>query len=438
MIDSTEVILCYNYCKNTMEVNVYMKMKTMIAIMLVLAVIAVGMGVWAFVSQSRVAELSAQVEVLEDAANIAVEEETIAVIADPDAVAAEFNGGTILASEAAEQYAMIAGYYQLMGMDEAEYAENAKYSVIDGLVEQKILEIKAQEAGVYELTDERKGQLEEQVKAEYEDNIEYYMAFRLEEGKSEAEVREETIAYLNENGYSYEQMLADAQQNAWRDALYEHVTGDMEISDDQLREFYEDQVTTDEMTYQASFTEYEMDAEAGRTIVWHPAGVRKVEYFQIGFDDAQAIEYLSLRAAIENGDSAKRAELDDLYARLEEQAQTALNRIRGGEDFASVAAEFGGMVETSVAAQSTLCSETFRDAAMALANVGDISGAVRVDGGICILRYADDVAAGAVSFESVADSLRVNYDAEIKSSLYNATVLQWLNEAEIQYHLDTF
>lgn len=415
-----------------------MKMKTMIAIMLVLALAAVGMGVWAVTSRNRVSELSAQVVELEAAMNVASEEEVIAEIADPDAIAAEFNGGTVSASEAAEQYAMIAGYYQLMGMDEAEYAENAKYSVIDGLVEQKILEIKAKEAGVYELTDERKAQIEEQVKAEYEDNIEYYMAFRFEEGMSDAEVREDTIAYLNENGYSYEQMFADAQQNAWRDALYEHVTKDTEISDDQLREFYETQVTTDEMTYQASFTEYEMDAEAGRSIAWHPAGVRKVEYFQIGFDDAQAIEYLSLQAAVESGDTSKQAELETLYSQLEQKAQAALGRIQSGEDFASVANEFGGMAEISIAAQSTICGETFRDAAMALANAGDVSGAVRVDGGICILRYAGDVAAGAVPFETIADSLRVNYEAEIRSSLYNATVLQWLNEAEIQYHLDTF
>lgn len=415
-----------------------MKMKTMIAIMLVLVLFAVGMGVWAFVGQVRIGELTEHVVELEAAMHAVVEEETIALIENPDAIAAEFNGGTITAAEAAEEYALISGYYQLMGMDEAEYAENAKYSVIDGLVEQKVLELKAKEAGVYELTDERKAQIEEQVKAEYEDNIEYYMAFRFDDSKSDAQVREETIAYLNENGYSYEQMLFDAQQNAWRDALYEHLTKDMVIEDEQLREFYETQVTTDEMTYQASFAEYELDAEAGRTIVWHPAGVRRVEYFQLGFDDSQAIEYLSLQAAIENGDTSRQAELDALYAQLESRAQAALSRVQGGEDFASVAAEFGGAMEASVAAQSALCGEDFRDAAMALVNVGDVSGVVHTDGGVCILRYAGDVAEGRVPFEDVAETLRVNYAEEIKTSLYNATVLHWMDEANIQYHLDTF
>lgn len=438
MIDSTEAILCYNYCIDTTEVNVYMKMKTMIAIVLVLALIAAGMGVWAVLGQVHISKLNARIAELEAVMNVPVEEETIAVIANPDAIAAEFNGGTVSAAEAAAEYALISGYYQMMGMNEAEYAENAKYSVIDGLVEAKVLEMKAREAGVYELTDERKAQIEAQVKAEYEDNIEYYMAFRFDDSKSDAEVREETIAYLNESGYSYEQMLFDAQQNAWRDALYDHVTKDMVIEEAQLREFYETQVTTDEMTYQASFMEYELDAEAGRTIVWHPAGVRNVEYFQIGFDDNQAIEYLSLQAAIEGGDTAKQAELDALYAQLDERAQAALSRIQGGEDFANVAAEFGGVYSSVVAEQSTFRGEDFRDAALALENVGDVSGVVRSDGGVCILRYVGDVPEGKVPFEDVAEELRANYEVEIKSSLYNATVLQWMDEANIQYHLDTF
>ena len=415
-----------------------MRMKTMTAIMLVLALIAAGMGVWAVLGQVRVNELSARIAELEASVNTVAEVEPIALVENPDAIAAEFNGGTVSAAEAAEEYAMLSGYYQLMGMDEAEYAENAKYSVIDGLVEQKVLEIKAREAGVYELTDERIAQLEEQVKTEYEDNIEYYMAFRFDESKTDEEVRQETIAYLDENGFSYEHMLEDARQNAWRDALYDHVTGDMTIDDAKLREFYETQATTDEMTYQASFSEYELDADAGRTIVWHPAGVRRVEYFQLAFDDAQAIEYLSLQAAIESGDTARQAELDALYAQLESQAQAAVSRIQGGENFASVAAEFGGVKETSIAAQSTICGEAFRDAGMALANVGDLSGAVRTDGGVCILRYAGDVAEGLVPFEDVAEELRMNYAEEIKTSLYNATVLQWMSEADIQYHLDTF
>lgn len=67
----------------------------------------------------------------------------------PDAVAAEFNGGTITAQEAATEYAVISEYYRMLGMNEAEYAENAKYSVLESLVEARVLEQKARELGVF-------------------------------------------------------------------------------------------------------------------------------------------------------------------------------------------------------------------------------------------------------------------------------------------------
>ena len=63
---------------------------------------------------------------------------------------------------------------------------------------------------------------------------------------------------------------------------------------------------------------------------------------------------------------------------------------------------------------------------------------MQTDGGICIIRYVEDVPAGQVAYEEVKDALLVNYEAELKSSLYNATVLGWIEEANVQYHLDRF
>ena len=131
------------------------------------------------------------------------EEETAAPAvsdANLDAIAAEFDGGVVTVAEAIDEYNMIAAYYEMMGMEEADYAENAKIAVLDGLIEEKVLEAKAKEAGVYELTDAQQAEIEERVQAEYEDNINYYMAFRFDDSKTDEQVREETIAYLNENG----------------------------------------------------------------------------------------------------------------------------------------------------------------------------------------------------------------------------------------------
>ena len=359
---------------------------------------------------------------------------------DPDAIAAEFDGGVVTVGEAAEEYQLIASYYEMLGMDISEYAESTKQELLNGLVENKLLEIKAKEFGVYELSDARRAELAEQVRAEYEENLAYYMAFRYEEGKSEDEVRSETEAYLQENGLSYEEMLASAEQEAWRDSLYDYVTGDMSISDEQLRQFYDEQLTSMELAYSASYDEYEADCDAGRTVVWNPEGVRLVQAILIDFDAEQAEQYANLQAELAAGESANMDALEALYESLRPRAEEALSRAQQGEDFAALMQEYGGTGADGIriSAKSSMYGDALRDAAMALTNVGDLSGLVECDAGICILRYADDIAPGAVPFEEVADSLRASYEEEIKFSQYNATISEWMEAANIQYHTDRF
>ena len=409
-----------------MEVKLYMKTRRLTAAFLALACLCVGLGVWAVSAQVQVGRLRARIAALEVSGEAPVE-------SDPGVVVAEFNGGVVTAAEAAAEYAVIANYYDMMGMDEAEYAENAKYTVLNGLAENKILEMKAREAGVYELDESQRAEIAQRVKAEYEDNIEYYMAFRFDGSKSDAQVREETIAYLDENGYSYESMLAEAEKDAWKDRLFEYVTQDISVDDEQLRSFFEEQAVSAEMAYSADFAEYEMAVESGRPILWHPQGVRRIEYIMHSFDAELQADYLMLQAALDGGDSSKLAELDALYESLLPAAQDTVNRLNAGESFEALAS---GVMHVSE--QSALCGDAVRDAAMALENVGDVSVPVRTDGGICILRYAGDVPAGKAAYEDVKDALLATYEAEYKSSRYNAAVVQWINDAQIRYYIDRF
>lgn len=359
---------------------------------------------------------------------------------DPDAIAAEFDGGTVTVGEAAEEYQMIASYYEMLGMDIQQYAEETKREILNGLVEEKLLESKAKEYGVYELSDERRAALEEQVRQEYEENLSYYMAFRSEEGKSEEEVRSETEGYLQENGLSYEEMLQSAEQEAWRDGLYEYVTRDMTIGDDQLRAFYDEQLTSMEMTYSASYEEYEADCDAGRTVVWNPEGVRRVQAILIDFDAEQAEEYANLQAELAAGNTQNMDQIDALYQSLMPRAQEAANRLAQGEDFGALMEEYGGTGEQGmcISAKSVMYGDAVRDAAMALANIGDVSEPVQADAGIYILRYASDVQSGPVPYEEVAEKLRTDYEEELKFSQYNETVNGWMEAANVRYYIDRF
>ena len=70
-----------------------MKMKRLTAMCLALAVLCAGLGVWAVTGQVRVSKLSTQVRALE-----AAQQETGAArvsLENPDAIAAEFDGGVV-------------------------------------------------------------------------------------------------------------------------------------------------------------------------------------------------------------------------------------------------------------------------------------------------------------------------------------------------------
>ena len=397
--------------------------------------------VWGVVGTVRSTQLSRELAAMQLLAEEGdAQSPSFANAYDPDAIAAEFDGGVVTVGEAAEEYQLIASYYEMLGMNISEYAESTKQEILNGLVEEKLLEIKAKEFGVYELSDARRAELEAQVRTEYEDNLNYYMAFRYEEGKSEDEVRSETEAYLQENGLSYEEMLSSAEQEAWRDSLYEYVTADMTLSDEQLRAFYDEQLTSMELTYSASYEEYEADCDAGRTVVWNPEGVRCVQGILIEFDSDQAEQYANIQAELSAGDSSNMDQIEALYQSLIPRAQEVLSRAQQGEDFEALMSEYGGTGEAGIriSARSSMYGDAVRDAAMALTSVGDLSGLVECDEGICILRYAGDIAPGAVPFEEVKESLRANYEEEIKFSQYNATISQWMEAANIQYHTDRF
>lgn len=359
---------------------------------------------------------------------------------DPSAAAAEFNGGIVTAAEASAEYELFVPYYEMLGMDEADYAEEAKMDVLNLLVERKILENKAREFGVYDLDEAALAELEQRVQAEFEENVEYYMAFRFDESKSEAEARAETIEYLNENGYAYEDLLQQAKADAWTDRLYAHVTAGFAIDDAQLRAFYEEQLQRAEAIYSANYAEYESDCAAGKAVLWHPEGVRRVQMLVIPFDFEQSARYADLQALLAAGDASRLTELEMLYGELEEAGQQMLLRIQNGESFEAMIDEsgYGNAQGVSISAQSTIFGDALRDAAMALAETGDVSGLVRCDEGLCILRYIGNVTPGPVPFENVSEELRANHTEELKRSRYNAAVLQWVAEAEVICYPERF
>ena len=368
-------------------------------------------------------------------------------------VAAEFKGGVITAKEARNEYEYRAYYYNSFGLGEDDDTDSVKLEVLESLVEDAILRQKAEEFGLYELSSEDMAALEAQAQAAFEENVAYYMAYRASEGKTDAELRQETIEYLAGEDYTLEGVLETLRNQTWRDRLRAYITRDVMLADDDIEAYYLSELTAEELAYTADPLEYEYARMDGIPVLWNPEGYRRVKNILIGFRDEDAFTYAQLQLDLENAQNdGERAllfgEMDALYEGLMPIVSEVLDRLQAGEDFMLLVDEFSAdeasRTEPSrstgyfVSAESQVYPTAFRDAAMAMESIGDISEPVRGDYGINILYYEADVVPGAVPYEEAWGWLTERALESLRNKVYNETVEGWLEEAEIAYYPENF
>ena len=131
------------------------------------------------------------------------------------------------------------------------------------------------------------------------------------------------------------------------------------------------------------------------------------------------------------------ATLDDIQTRLD-----------AGEDFQALIDEYGedpGMqneptasVGYYVSADSTTWDTAFRDAAMLLSNVGDVSEPVLGMSGVHIIRYESDVTPGPVPLEEVRDRLYDEALTTLREENYAALLSEWVAALNPVYYYDNW
>ena len=81
-----------------------------------------------------------------------------------------------------------------------------------------------------------------------------------------------------------------------------------------------------------------------------------------------------------------------------------------------------------------LYEPSFQDAAMALANVGEVAAErVKTNYGYHILQYAGDIAGGEVEYtDEVKSAIYDEMLTEAQNAAYDAAVTQWVSEAKVE------
>ena len=310
-----------------------------------------------------------------------------------------------------------------------------------------------------------------------------------------AELDEMLTNDLTSIGYTREYFVQNQTASVQREKIREKAAEGVEVTDEQVQEEFDKRVATQKESYDANPAAYVTAENNGTTNYYAPEGYRGVKNLLIRFSTEKQNEIKELNSAITsasktlsdaqkqldtlNGtDTAEydeeskasyeqeiaalnetiataQATLDESNAKLETvtaeaydeilaTAQDVLARAQAGEDFDALLEEYGqdtGMKNEPNKSRGYLVCEglsiyeqSFQDAAMALAKVGDVSAElVKTSYGYHILQYATDVTPGTVELtEEIKSDIYNTLLSDAKDAAYESAVTQWVSEADVK------
>ena len=362
-----------------------------------------------------------------------------------DEVVAEFDGGELRSGEVIEEYNAQLARYMFEGYSEAEASETLLQEVMEDMVFERVLETHAKALGVYELSAADGQQISAEAQQRYEEKLVYARSLVRAEGMSDAEVEAAAQSYLLESeGVTLESIEAELRAGWWMDKLYDALTADVSVGSGEIMSAYNDALADQKERFLANAGDYEAAQMSGEVIVYNLPGYRRVKMVGLTFDSFDALTAVDalntqLAALDASADAAQIAELkaqrNEYYAPLEEKANALLQALADGGSMEDLSAQYGGETEEGcVRADSSLWTQEIVDAAMALANPGDVSGIVRTGDGVYILQYVSDVPEGTVAMSEVYDALSAQTLDTARYLAYDAQINAWMEEADPKYY----
>lgn len=404
---------------------------------------------------------------LEDLSGQGFENEAVSELAGEDAllsqmleggeqesvVVAEYTGGAIMSDEAAVEYEDQLASLIFAGYSEEEIAGTLLDTVLRYMVSDRILEQKAKEMGLYELTEADQKDIDAAAQAAYDEQLDFYRSFVNTAGMTDEEAAGAVKSYLEQNeGVTLESLRVEIAQDWWTQKLYNEITRDVTVDEAQLQAAYDSLVAEQKESFEAYAQDYEFAQVNGETIVYNLPGYRAVRMLMFALEDAQSVEAVSalneeiagLNPETDAEEIARvQAEIDACYAPAQERAQAALAELQAGADFEAMldGGDDEGMRSTAlretgyyVSEASLLWPRTMIDAAMELQSSGDLSGIVRLDDGVCILEYVGEVSAGEVPLEDVRSALEQTTLENARDAAYEERLNEWLEQANAVYY----
>lgn len=372
-----------------------------------------------------------------------------------EVVVAEFNGGQLLSSEVIapynDQLATEAFGYGDTDVDAAETLQ----TVMENLVADKICYLKAEELGLTTLTAEDDQAIAESCEADFKEQKDFYRDSVNTTGMTDEDADAAVVAYLqDEIGISLESMIEEATQAYWRTKLFNEVTKDVTVTDEEVQAAYDSLLADQKVRFAEYPDDYEFAIMSGETIAYNLEGYRYVKHILLSFDDPEvATQVEDLYYQISELDpatdfeqiTALQEELNGYYTELDAQAETIIAELNAGADFDALIEKYGedeaaeyepvkSVGYTVSAASVNQFSDDFIEGCMMLEKVGDVSVPIHSVGGVHIIKYVGDVVPGEVALDSIRSTIESEVLSDKQDSAYVEQEAQWITAADAKYY----
>ena len=413
-----------------------------------------------------------------------------------ETVLAEYDGGTVTVADIIYDFNyQWSYYYQLYAMAGMELDEETvamlRDSCVDAAVERAAQNAEAERRGIA-LTEEELAEAEQTARQLYDES---YASLLSQATDADEDVRAARTEYeLYASGQDYETILAYYTAEALNSKLREQEdAGITDPGEESIEQAYDQRVESDEANYADSPASFESAMTSGTLVTWMPEGYRTVKHILVIPDESVLTPYQEAKseldtmqseldslneqllaatdddpaegeeaadpAALETQIAAQEAAIaaaeealqplaDACFADVQDTLDEIQSRLDAGEDFQTLIDEYGedpGMqneptatVGYYVSADSTTWDTAFRDAAMLLSNVGDVSEPVLSMSGVHIIRYESDVTPGPVPLDDVRDQLFDEALTAAREEHYGALLDEWVAAIHPVYHYDAW
>ena len=378
---------------------------------------------------------------------------------------------------------MLATFEQSGAEMTADEASALRQSVISSFVATGVMQNKFNEFGLGALTDEDNARIDELTDTLYAQGRALCVAqIAKEYGKTEEEADRYADMFMELNGYTRGYMRSQALSSFMQEKLLDYVAGDLKpLTDAEVDAYYQESfVEPSRQLYGGDIAAFETEVLYGGQVSFYmPEGYRYIRQLllpapediakqlsdnQTAREQAEArittaanriyglkvldevstdadAEFTAAQEAYEALEQEHEALIAQMMAHYRAEIDAIREALAQGESFAEIAAQYADEDEEIpdegylVCKDSILYAEAFRDQAMALEHVGDVSEPFATSLGIHIVEYASDAKGGAVALtQEQRESMAKAALLEEKYQILQDKLKIWQKDYDIETH----